>query len=397
MNDLLRSADAGDLTVLVLLDLSAAFDVIDHDILLTRLEMEVGVVGPALRWFRSYLSERTQCVTVNQASSTEMLLVCGVPQGSVLGPLLFSLYTTQLGRIIQQHGISRKLFADDTELYHSFHPDDASMLEAVSAMENCCAEVKSWMSTNRLKLNDEKTEVLVCCSKCSLEKTTVSAVQVGDASIAPSACVRNLGLFVDSQLTMSTHVSAVVKACYYQIRKLGRLRPVLNKQTANAVAVSLILSRLDFCNSCRLWGVTKSELQRLQRAQNTAARIVVRKKKSDHISPVLTDLHWLPVEKRVDHKVLSVVYNCLNDAAPTYLQELITRHQPERCLRSTSQYRLRLPSVRTGSTNKKKMGFRAFASSAPTLWNSLPLSVKESVSIASFKRGLKTHVFKQTQ
>ncbi|KAL8617025.1 hypothetical protein ACOMHN_014196 [Nucella lapillus] len=99
----------------------------------------------------------------------------------------------------------------------------------------------------------------------------------------------------------------------------------------------------------------------------------------------------------VDHKVLSVVYNCLNDAAPTYLQELITHHQPERCLRSTSQYRLRLPSVRTGNTNKKKMGFRAFASSAPTLWNSLLLSVKESFSIASFKRGLKTHLFKQTQ
>jgi hypothetical protein len=268
------------------------------------------------------------------------------------------------------------------------------MHEAVQAVERCCGEVKAWMQMNKLKLNDEKTEAIICGSRSSLGKVSLDAIRVGQATIPLSDSVRNLGLYVDSQMTMSAHVNATVKACYFYIRSLGRLRPLVNKQTANAVAVSLILTRLDYCNSC-LWGISKAELHKLQRVQNTAARIVARKKRMDHVTPVLNDLHWLPVEKRIEHKVLSLTYNCLHDAAPEYLQELISKHQPQRTLRSASHCRLRIPSVRSGNTNKKTLGFRAFVSSAPTLWNPLPLSLKESDSCASFKRALKTHLYQR--
>ena len=395
LNDLLCNADAGNLTLLVLLDLSAAFDVIDHGALLERLQKEAGIAGLALQWFRSYLNDRTQRIVVGTESSSEFSLECGVPQGSVLGPILFSLYTAQLGRIIEKHGVSRKMFADDTELYHKFRPDDASLLEAVNTVERCCAEVKSWMLTNRLKLNDEKTEARLCGSKSSLGKVSLSQIQVGQAHIPLYNSVRNLGLYVDSQLTLSEHVNFLAKSCYFHIRTLGRLRPQLDQKTANTVAVSLIISRLDYCNSC-LWGISKNDRQKLQRVQNTAARIVTRSKKTDHITPVLNNLHWLPVEKRIQHKFLSLVYNCLHDAAPEYLQELISVHQPQRSLRSASQFRLQVPCVNEG-TNKKTLGARSFTNVAPALWNSLPLSLKMSKSSGSFRKALKTHLFKSTQ
>ncbi|PVD23038.1 hypothetical protein C0Q70_16300 [Pomacea canaliculata] len=186
MNDLLCSADAGKVTLVVLLDLSAAFDVIDHSTLLTRLQMEVGIGGSALQWFHSYLSDRTQRVMVNQASSVTVPLLCGVPQGSVLGPVLFSIYTSQLGPLIEKHNVNRKMFADDTELYFSFSTDSESVREAVCAVKDCCLEVKSWMLRNKLKLNDEKTEAMLCGSKLSLSKVSLDSIQV---NVPQSACV----------------------------------------------------------------------------------------------------------------------------------------------------------------------------------------------------------------
>ncbi|PVD22619.1 hypothetical protein C0Q70_18439 [Pomacea canaliculata] len=171
---------------------------------------------------------------------------------------------------------------------------------------------------------------------------------------------------------MSDHVSSVVKACYFHIRTLGRLRPSLNKKTANAVAVSLIGSTLDYANSC-LWGISKSELSRLQRVQNTAARIVAGKKTTDHITPVLRDLHWLPVEKRIEHKLLTLTYGCLHDLAPVYLQELIRRYQPQRNLRSAAHFRLERPSVQSGNANKKTAGFRSFSNVARFCGTRFPL------------------------
>ena len=251
---------------------------------------------------------------VNLATSHEISFTCGVPQGSVLGPILFSLYTRQLGNLIEGHNVSRKLFADDTQLYKSFHPDGASMDLAVKDVEECCRNIKTWMTQNRLKLNDEKTEVILCGSETSRQKVSLDSIQVGSSQIEISTVVRDLGLLVDSNLTMVPHVSSVVKSCYFHLRTLGQLRPQLNRKTANAVAVSLIQSRLDFCNGCLL-GLPQLQVQRLQKVQNTAARIVTKSRKSDHITPVLRDLHWLPVQERLKYKVLSLVFACMEENA----------------------------------------------------------------------------------
>jgi len=390
VNDILLNLNSGNLVLLVLLDLSAAFDTINHQLLLNRLLCEAGISETALRWFTSYLADRTQSVVVGSSSSAPSALSCGVPQGSVLGPILFSLYTSQLGRVIEHFNVDRQLFADDTQLLNSFPPNPDAAKKAVERVESCCLAVKSWMTRNRLKLNDDKTEVILFGSKVNIEKSQIESVQVGDAAISLSTSARDLGLILDSELSMVDHVSSVVRNCYYQLRILGKLRPMLTRELANEIALATVMSRIDYCNST-FWGLPATQLNRLQKVQNIAARIVTRTKQREHITPVLDSLHWLQVHKRIDFKILSLTYACMNKSAPEYLQERIPVYEPPRCLRSCSQSRLRLPSV--DDTKKKRSGARAFNNAGPKLWNSLPETVKKAETAAAFKKRLKTYLF----
>ena len=154
-NDILSSMDDGKVTALTLLDLSAAFDTIDHTILLRRLDDWFGVGGKALDWFKSYLTGRSQRIKLGNCLSSKSDLSFGVPQGSVLGPLLFTLYTTPLSSLISGYSIPHHLYADDSQLYISFSSSDSAV--ALNGLQLCLASVQSWMSTNKLKLNpDEK-------------------------------------------------------------------------------------------------------------------------------------------------------------------------------------------------------------------------------------------------
>ena len=158
-SDILASMDAGKVTALTLLDLSAAFDTIDHTILLRRLDDWFGVTGKALNWFKSYLTGRCQRIKIGDCLSSKADLKFGVPQGSVLGPLLFTLYTTPLSSMIFEHAIPHHLYADDSQLYVSFASGDSAA--ALNGLQSCLASVQSWMSTNKLKLNPDKTEFLL--------------------------------------------------------------------------------------------------------------------------------------------------------------------------------------------------------------------------------------------
>ena len=151
--------------VLVLLDLSAAFDTIDHKSLLLSLEKHCGITGTVLKWFASYLSDRLQAVKVGNAISDFIKLIFGVPQGSVLGPILFTLLTAPLGAIIKLHGLLRHFYADDTQLYIVFNPrDSTSKSDAIAKIEACAADIRQWMTNNFLKLNEDKTELIIITS-----------------------------------------------------------------------------------------------------------------------------------------------------------------------------------------------------------------------------------------
>ena len=219
-NDILMSIDDKKMVLLVLLDLSTAFDTVSHDILLERLENRIGVKGCALAWFRSYLLSRKQKVRCQTVESSVQNLKCGVPQGSVLGPILFCIYTTPVGDIIRQHGVSFHQYADDTQLYVAFDPTSQHSVETADVtMESCISHLRSWMVQNMLKFNDNKTEVIVVRSPYLHRAPDLPVLQVGNVSVtAKTDAVRNLGAQFDCNLLMGQHINSICKSAYYHYR-----------------------------------------------------------------------------------------------------------------------------------------------------------------------------------
>ena len=298
-NDLLKAIDSDGAAILVLLDLSAAFDTIDHEILLSTLENEFGVTDKALSWFRSYLSDRYQSVIIDGVSSKKHKLHYGVPQGSVLGPLLFISYTKPLGKIIRKMGLQMHFYADDTQLYIGFKPNKAGSVNiAMSKIYKCVSAIKKWMATNFLKLNDDKTEIMVLArnkKQCDENREAIVPVKIGDCVVEPKEYVRNLGVIFDSTLSLERHVNNVCKNAYYQIKCIGRIRKYLDLDSTKTLIHAYVTSRLDYCNSL-LFGLPKYQIQKLQRVQNAAARLVTGSQKFDKMKPVLKDLHRLKIQ-----------------------------------------------------------------------------------------------------
>ena len=213
-NDLLRAVDQHQEAVLILLDFSAAFDTIDHDILLQRLRERYGFTQTALKWFSTYLRGRTQCIDIRGVLSDEHLLEEGVPQGSVFGPAIFTMYTAPLGDVITAHGLSHMIYADDTQLYLVLDPSKRS--ESVNRLEKCVQDVKSWAISNKLMLNDSKTEVIHMSSRF-INTLPLPPLQLGDSVISASASARNLGVIIDNKLVMKEHVKSVTKSASFAI------------------------------------------------------------------------------------------------------------------------------------------------------------------------------------
>ena len=204
--DLLRAVDQHQDAVLILLDFSAAFDTIDHDILLHRLCQSYGITRAALKWFSSYLRGRTQCIDIGGVLSDERLLDEGVPQGSVFGPAIFTMYTAPLGDIITSHGLNHMMYADHTQLYLILDPSKRS--EGLSRLERCVQYVKSWAVSNKLMLNESKTEVIHMSSRFA-KTSSFPSLKIGDSAIDVSVSARNLGVIFDSRLDMKEHFKRV--------------------------------------------------------------------------------------------------------------------------------------------------------------------------------------------
>ncbi len=376
-NDILLATDAGDCVILVLLDLTAAFDTVDHEILISRLEQWVGIKGIALQWFRSYLKGRTFCVSCGEFVSSSAPLSCGVPQGSVLGPLLFSLYLLPLGSIIRKHGLSFHCYADDSQIYVPLRKNDT-----VGPLLECLDDIKAWMALNFLSFNEDKTEVMVFGGT-----TGTPLVDLGALAQYIKPTITNLGVKIDSDFKFDSQIRAVVKSSFFQLRQLAKIKPYLTRQNFETVIHAFVTTRLDYCNALYV-GVSGSSVARLQMVQNAAARLLTGTRKYEHISPILASLHWLPVHFRIQFKILLFVYKSLNGLAPPYISELLHPYMPTRSLRSADQLFLNVPK-----TKRKLRGDRAFAVAAPKLWNDLPLPIRQASSLFLFQSSLKTYLF----
>uniref|UniRef100_A0A8C6M722 Reverse transcriptase domain-containing protein n=1 Tax=Nothobranchius furzeri TaxID=105023 RepID=A0A8C6M722_NOTFU len=275
-NDIYLATDAGDCVVLVLLDLTAAFDTVDHAVLFSRLEHWVGISGTALEWFRSYLAGRTFCVSLGDYVSSSAPLLCGVPQGSVLGPLLFSLYLLPLGSILRKHGIAFHLYADDCQIYVPLKKKGRNLIQPLL---QCLDDIKAWMSVNFLKFNDKKTEVMIFGSPTETPNVFVDSLA---QFVKPT--VTNLGVKVDCDLKFEHQIKAVVKSGFFHLRQLAKIKPILSRQHFETVIHAFVTTRLDYCNALYI-GVSASCISHLQRVQNAAAHLLTGTRKFEHMSP----------------------------------------------------------------------------------------------------------------
>lgn len=385
INDLLMYSDSNTCSLLIQLDLTAAFDTIVHPILLNRMSTLLNITGTALSWFTSYLSDRTQCVSYGGSLSEKSPINHGVPQGSVLGPLLFSIYMLPLGSILRHHGIQFHCYADDTQIYIPLTRNDHQ--QQLTQLESCLHDITNWLSDNFLKLNPSKTELLVIGPKNQIPLHSNLSLTLNEYVVTPSPTVRNLGVQLDQHLSFTTHIADISRSALFHLHNIRKIRPILTDTDAATLIHTLVSSRLDYCNTL-FSGLPACTTNKLQSVQNTAARILTRTRKYDRISPVLKSLHWLPIKERSDFKVLLLTYKSLHGLAPSYLSDLITPYHPSRPLRSQNAGLLTIPHI-----NKITVGGRAFSYRAPALWKELPPSVRNSTSVEMFKSRLKTHLF----
>ena len=383
--DFINSIDRQQVSVLLLIDLSAAFDTVDYDIMDLIFRKNFNINGTVLNWFKTYLLNRKQNVVIGSFKSDEKALDFGVPQGSCLGPVIFLSYLNTLYELIRQHLPSVSGYADDNQIYISFEPDK-SQDAAIDALQSCIREVRSWFLSHQLLINDSKTEMLLIGTRQQLSKLGDISVSVGNISINPTDDVCNLGFILDSHLTLNKQISNVCRKSHYHLTRIRQIRPYLTVKVTEKLIHAFVSSTIDYCNSL-YYDITDYNIKKLQIIQNCAARLVFNVPSRSHVSHLLKQLHWLPVKFRIEFKICLLTYKCLNNLAPSYLTDLIEKKASTRQLRSNNKNLLKIRKP------KIEKGRQSFSYAAPKLWNELPSSVKESSSLATFKKNLKTHYF----
>jgi hypothetical protein len=373
-----------------MLDLSAAFDCVDHGILMRRLQQSFGVTDYALSWIESYLIGRSQYVRYNGLTSETTVIDCGVPQGSVLGPLYFVLYVSDIFQLVAREGFLIHGYADDMQIYDHCFAGDMNFL--TTRFVTCIGNIQTWMSRNRLKLNASKTEFIWFGSARRLPRCTFDSLVIGDSTLHQSASVRNLGVILDPSLSLSIHISKLVSTSFYHMRQLRCIRHSLTVDSCHALVRALIISRLDYCNGL-LGGAPAFLLDQLSGVLRAAARLVLELPRRSRISDVMkSQLHWLDIPARVTFKLCVLAHRCLHGSAPPYLSCYciqVSSIEARSLLRSAASGIMFVPQ-----TNTLTIGAGAFAIAAPTAWNSLPAPLRNfDLSLPLFRKKLKTHLF----
>ena len=267
-SDLLLAMDDHKASLVVFLDLSAAFDTIDHTILVNRLRNDYGLCGKTLDWLESYPS-----VHIKDNSSEYTKLNFGVPQGLVLKPLLFSYYTKPIRATAAKHKLKIPLCADETQLYVSFRLSRyTEAIAALCRLEACINEIQTWMKNNKLQLNADKTEYLIVASPNVLPKITLRPINISGIAIEPSMSAKNLGVMVDKHLNMCARVNQICRKAHFLLKKIGDIRNCLSIVTTELLIHAYVTSQLDCCNSL-LYGLPNSCILKLQQSQNSVARL----------------------------------------------------------------------------------------------------------------------------
>lgn len=380
VDEVLIGFEKGTATLVTLLDLSAAFDTVDLEKLMHILENHIHTKGTALAWFRSFLFGRHQRVKVGSTTSDLLATKYGVPQGSVLGPVLFNIYIRDLPSFISSFGFDTSSYADDTNtrlkfsLQFQYHNIKQRLPQLLKDLE-------SWMDEHFLKLNPDKTEIILFTPDSS--KKLIGLMHPYTGHIRFKNSVNLLGVNLDDTLTLEPHVNNVISSSYYHLREIGKLRRYLSSEDLLTLTHSVISAKLDYCNVI-MFGLHSRLIENLQKVQNAAARFIFKLPKRSSVRDVIRKLHWLRVEQRVVYKILLTVYKRFYCTCPGFLYSLLEISNSETMSLKCTYYNTR-------------HGKRAFRYTAPRLWNRLPSDMRKIESLETFKRNLKTYLFDHTR
>ena len=378
------------ITSMVALDLSAAFDTVDHEILLAILSNKYGIKGKALKWFEQYLQPRSFKVTVNGAYSKERDLEVSVPQGSCVGANIFNLYCSPLQDVIPED-LQLSGFADAHSIRKAFKAGNTNEeINTISQLEDCLLSIKQWMDQTRLKMNPSMTEFIYFGNAKQLLKCTANTINIAGNLILRSDIIRYLGVCLNSTLNFKLHVTKNCKAAMANFIRIRGIHHLLTEEATSSLVLRLCVSHLDYCNSV-LYGLPDITLDRLQKIQNMCACLVLRQSKWESTTTCLAKLHWLPIRQCISFKICVLTYKLLHQQGPKYLQDMLQHKTFKRNLRSSQDNSLLL----FPRTKCKTFASRSFSVSALTLWNNLPRSIRESDTLLSFKHDLKTHLYQE--
>ena len=378
---ILEAMDKKKLSALILLDLSKAFDSVSHTILLQKLS-RVGASPDTVNWFCSYLSRRSQYVRIGSAVSSLLPITHGVPQGAILSPLLFSIYVNDLPQAPQTSDLDS--FVDDSKVLLSFLIKDLD--QATINLEEDLARVANWCSTNQLLPNPSKTKFILIGTRQLLQRLPkeMSLTFLGEV-IKPITSASDLGVTLDNHLTFDSHITKVVSSCMSKLCQINRVKSSFDHKTLLLIISSLVMSKLLYCSS--VWANTSGKnIEKLQKVQNFACRIVCNIQKYDHVSPAMRQLNWLPIKQQLVYKDTVMAYKCLNKLAPPYLCDKFVKRSELHSRQTRNNNQLDIPQFRTAS------GQRTFYYRAVKIWNSLENELREIQSLRLFKRKLKTYL-----
>ena len=370
----------GKITGMVALDLKKAFDTVNHEILLNKLA-HYGITDNNLLWFRNYLTNRKQIASINGNLSESLLITTGVPQGSILGPLLFILYVNDLNSCFKKSIVN--MYADDTVFYCS-----ASSVASVTQNLQCDLQtVANWLQANKLSLHIGKTNCMIICNNKKKEflDNPILDLSLDGKNITQATDCKYLGVTLDSQMKFKIHVNDVINKMKRALGIFTRAAQFVDPSTRITLYNTLILPHLDYCSTVWCGSLNKSDLMRLQRIQNRAMRAILHCHPRTHILDLLRTLKWMSIKQRLHYNLCTFIWKIIHDQVPIYLSDIYTP------VANIHNHNTRFSN--NSSLFRRRTSHKSLSTLGAKIWNELPQHVRDARSLYSFKKGCVLHIF----